>query len=205
MKHLAFGTLSVEIKQNDIPLNIYGDEDNYFCIPNIGSLTNPDGILMALRSSSNETMFDLTTQALMKPNWDSDRLYYGVPGAKIIDIQVYTRYSQIAKCRRERNMVFEQLFNYQEMHYQYYQDVVNAYNKLKDTGLPLSPKFNQLVTRCMEMLKTKTTFNGYKLMDRKQKEPIDFMVLEITYAWERKMSVGFKTTGREGIFDIFDL
>lgn len=198
MKHLAFGTLSVEIKQNDIPLNIYGDEDNYFCIPNIGSLTNPDGILMALRSSSNETMFDLTTQALMKPNWDSDRLYYGVPGAKIIDIQVYTRYSQIAKCRRERNMVFEQLFNYQEMHYQYYQDVVNAYNKLKDTGLPLSPKFNQLVTRCMEMLKTKTTFNGYKLMDRKQKEPIDFMVLEITYAWERKMSVGFKTTGREG-------
>ena len=35
-------------------------------------------------------------------------------------------------------------------------------------------------------------------MDRKQKEPIDFMVLDITYAWERKMSVGFKTTGREG-------
>jgi hypothetical protein len=95
-------------------------------------------------------------------------------------------------------MVFEQLFTYQEMHYQYYQAVVNAYNKLKETGLPLSPKFNQLVTRCMEMLRTKTTFNGYKLMNRKEKEPIDFIVLEVTYAWERQMGIGFKTTGREG-------
>ena len=198
MTHLAVGKISIEIKTDDIPLNLYGNEEDYFCFPNIGSLVNPNGIIMAIRSSSNETIFDLTPSALMKPNWDSDKLYYAQPGAKVIDIQLYTRYSQIAKCRRERNTIFEQMFAYQEMHYAYYQEVINTYNRLKESGLPLSPAYNQLVTRCMEMMKTKTTFNGYKLMDRKAKEPIDFIVLELTYAWERRMSVGFKTTGREG-------
>lgn len=198
MSHIAFSKLSVEIRREDIPLNLYGSFEEYFCIPNIGARINQNGILFGLRNSSNETIFDQTAAALQKPIWDSDRLYYGAPGAKVIDVQVYTRYSQIAKCRRERNQVFDQLFNYQEMHYQYYQDVVATYIRLKETGLALSPKFNQLVTRCMELLKTKTTFNGYKLVNRKEKAPIDFMMVEITYAWERHMSIGFKTTGRDG-------
>lgn len=199
MSHIATESVSAEIKQDDILLNIYGTYPDYFSIPNIGDCINSNGILLAIRSYSDDALFDMTPSALQKPNWESsDRLYYGHPGAKVIDIQVYTRYSQIAKCRRDHNLVFEQLFQYQDMHFVYYQEIVNVYNRLKETELPLSPRFNQLVTRCMEMIKTKMTFNGYKLMNRKEKEPIDFMTVKITYAWERRMSIGFKTTGRDG-------
>ena len=47
--------VTIMINENNIPLNIYGTEDRYKCIPDIGEDVK-DGILIALRKEKKEEM-----------------------------------------------------------------------------------------------------------------------------------------------------
>jgi len=61
-------------------------------------------------------------------------------------------------------------------------------------GYKISDKFNTLVTRCLGMYPSKG--NKIKLMNKR--EMVEFIDIEITWSYERKVGRGFKLTGRFG-------
>lgn len=194
LRHSAIATLKVNIPEKAIPLNLYGTESEFSIMPDIGSVVKDDGIVVGLRHHSDETLMDLTDQELMTPEYMHDELFHAIPGAEIIDVQVFIAPAALKRIKQCR--AYDQLVKYQEQHYAYYESVINVYKEVKDS-YQLSSEFNNLVTRCMSLSQKQLSRNAVKLMNKK--ELVEFIHLKITYHWKREVSKGFKLTGRDGM------
>ena len=85
----SINTLNIEIKPNQIPLNLYGDNEEHKFIPDIGEFVRDDGIVCGFRNPTDATLIsDMMT--LSTPHILHDDLCYAPPGSQIIDIDFYT-------------------------------------------------------------------------------------------------------------------
>ena len=187
------------LNADDVLLNLYGDEeiDEYKVIPNIGETVREDGVLAAIRAKNAASyVSDMTMEALRRIEPMHDELHKAPPGSKILDVDVYINFDYLKKLD-PTDSVYEQLLKIYSDHQYYYDEVIRCYQEYVQQGLEISEDFNTLVLRCMELTcNRKYSKKNIKLCD--PREPIEFITVQITYSYEREISLGSKLTGREG-------
>lgn len=91
LKRFGFDTYEkrvVEFGQNEFPLNLYGDDNNYKICPDIGEYVNPDGVLIGLRSYRPDlAIAEMSVKATQRIDYTFDRKV--VADGEVIDIKIH--------------------------------------------------------------------------------------------------------------------
>jgi len=132
-----------------------------------------------------------------------DDIYYAKPGAQIIDLDFV-----VARNVKVPRFLYTQVDKYTTAITEYYQQIVNAYNLNHATNKhKLSDGFHNLVNRAIQRLLAAGVAvhlpNGVQKKSKikmiaKNKRPVDFMQVTITYMSKRRCANGFKLSGRDG-------
>ena len=198
-EHTAIHTTTIQIPARSTPLNNYSTDEEYKIFPDLGELVNDDGVLMAFRPEHEDTFLEnLKSDNLMNTQYLHDNIYQAEPGAEIIDVQVYIS-NRTARDKKNHTGPYSQLFKYQEQHNCYYEKVLELYDKLKKDGEVFSSNFNQFVIKILELhppYNKADNAKNKKLMNKN--DIIHFAQVTVTYAFTRKVGLGFKLTGRFG-------
>ena len=187
-------TVSIDLRK--YPLNLYGDEEYYKIIPDIGDTVNADGILCAFRPVKKfSAISDLMPDKLTKINYLFDDKVYAHPGSTVVDIEVYINNKGDLQPK-----IYDQLMVYNDARVAYWQAIVNTYEKCRT--LPISNKFNTLVTRAMGRLlaanKSVPDIGKIPKIIMMDKFSNIRLKMDITLAHKVVVNKGFKSTGREG-------
>ena len=199
--NLAILQTKLSLGIDDIPLDLYGDGENYKCFPGIGEQVRSDGILIGLRRNNESTFVsDMVPSRLREPELVHDELHKAPPGSKVIDVDVFINRDALRKMKDRDDSIYRQFTEFHKSQEYYYNAVLDAYQDLctKDgEDLPIAPEFNTLVVKCACLSSNKRfTSKTIKLFDAR--DPVEFITVIITYAYPRKITIGSKITDREG-------
>lgn len=190
--------ITISIKKDQIPVNLYGDDENYRFFPDIGEQVNEDGILCALRRPTADSfIFDTAKENLSTVQVMHDNVFYVPKGATIVDIDVV-----INRTAYKSHPMFAQCEKYRDQLSRYYERIVELFNTTKQTGRSLTNAFNNFVSTAVGQLlvdgKRVQNMDKKKVKPRIRKEVIDYISLTITYKYDKKLENGFKLAGRYG-------
>ena len=193
LEHTEIGQVTVQIGANYIPLNLYGDDNNYKSFPDIGETVRDDGIIFAMREHTADSLIaDVTAESLRTPSIH-DETYMAPAGAQIIDVNIFINKGRFNEVKQIGT--YSQFSKYQDSMNAYYNAIINAYNKYMREGYKISPQFASLVVQAKSRC-----YNGeYRdLVLYCKKEPIDLIYITITYASTHGVAKGYKITSRDG-------
>jgi DNA-directed RNA polymerase beta subunit len=201
----VFETRVVEFGNDTIPLNIYGDENNYKAFPEIGEKIKDNGILMALRKLDEENSpVELRIQDTMEPDYIFDTAYYARgPGGTIVDITIYHNDSG-------NNLLPEQITSgmakYVKGYRQFYKDLLDTERDIRQQRIRkygadntvISPYLHRLLVEGYALLDPQEKKHGKKLTYtyRKATLPEYRIVFKIEYVI--RPTVGFKMSDMQG-------
>lgn len=169
-KSITFG-----INLNDIPKNLYGDEDNYKVIPDIGEYCG--GIIMATQTMFNEqVLYDMTDNNLRRLN-SSDRKYYSLgENSKLVDITIYANDELLD------NSFYQQFIKYKKSQDKFYKKLKKTCDEIINSGEKYSNEIDYLWNRAKEFLdenskwqdSNDSTFGNLKIIVKLVREfPLD--------------------------------
>lgn len=197
MQSRAIKTVSIRVSPNQHPLNLYGDNDEFRFIPDIGQVVNDDGILCGFRTPTDSTFIsDTLDTELYTPHPMHDRLYRAPAGSVILDVEFFVNKNKVPK------HLYVQMEKYVDAMNQYFKEIVETYKKYKGKN-DISPEFNSLVSRAIARLSASDIrvkdipFRGNSKLISKD-TVIDFLQIDITYTHPINVTNGFKMTGRDG-------
>lgn len=191
MKCVEVETFKVSINDNDVLLNLYGDESNYKCFPDIGEYIN-DKIICATRRINNDQLFyDFKESNLRKINFGEDTLCVeSSTGGKIVDIRVY---SNKPLEEMELNEYHDQVHKYYKNELRYYNEVVEMTESVVNDGKPHSRNYNYIYKKSKDILNP-----DVKWCEQQSKKPFNNIVIEFTVEREVPLKKGSKITGLFG-------
>lgn len=194
LTHTVVDSVTIDIKVDDVPLNLYGAEDEYKAFPDIGEAIRDDGILIGFRKQNKSSFLtDMTDAKLRQAEEFHDDLYKAEAGAIVIDVEIFTNHKMYQEI--QANTAFSQLMEYQNQYTAYWASIVDIYDQITKEGKDVTPAFNTLVTCC----KGWCHHRGGKVMFlMNKKEPVDYIRLKITYAYQREVNKGYKLVGNAG-------
>ena len=197
----SIGKLSFKISPNQIPKDLYGSDDEYKFMPDIGEFVRSDGVFCALCTPTQDSIIsDMSRENLTKVQTLHDQIFYLPPGAEILDIDIVVN----RKCRvKTPKEVFNQVQKYRDPINCYNIRIWEAYQAAIKEGLDITPAFNSLVYRAVSnLLADNVRIPGYnKRADvtlMKKKETIEFLHITVTYKHVNRINRGHKLTGRNG-------
>lgn len=197
----SYFTVSFKIAPNQIPLNLYGNFEEYKFMPDIGETVRDDGILCALRTPTPCSIIgDTSEESLVNIQHLHDSKIYAKPGAEVVDVNITVNRSVKTKLPDE---ILTQVAKYRDPINDYCLKVVRLYNQCVAENRPISDRFNALVTRCMENLildkiRVPGLKENYSFKAYKRKEPVEFIYITVTYRYIDSIKRGFKLTNRCG-------
>lgn len=188
----------INITKDTIPLNLYGNNEVFKFIPNIGEKVREDGLLCAYRQRNDWfSISDMSNSNLAEVDSTFDTSVYVNPNSVVIDVSVIR--GNYLKPEYTGKMT-EQLDQYAEMLTNYYRNIVSKYEYLMNEkkamygstdGIRLTPRMHRFITD--SMIKVTMATNGKnKLCYRKL--PIDQYRIEVTTMTVVKPNIGFKLT-----------
>lgn len=173
--------VSIPINDNDIPLNIYGDENTYKIFPDIGEDIK-DANLIALRKENKEEAFYTQSVDRLRKIIMSDDIKQ-VHG-KVIDVDIYCNNPDILE-----NHYYEQLKLY-------YNELQRSSAEIVATILPYVSQNYELSYDLQKVFATaKRVCNHDQYID---KRPFSNIILVLTVLEELKMNPGDKASNRYG-------
>lgn len=186
----------INITKDNIPINLYGDNNVFKFIPNIGEYVRPDGLLCVTRQRNDWfSVGDLSNRNLSEVDSTFDTSIYVNPNSVVIDVSVIR--GNYSKPEFASKMT-EQLDQYAEMLTNYYRNIVSKYENIMSEKkamfgnidcIKLTPKMHRFITD--SMIKISMATNGKnKLCFRKL--PIDQYRVEVTTLTVIKPSIGYK-------------
>ena len=173
--------VTVMINENDIPINYYGDDNMYKCIPDIGEHTK-DAILLALRKEKKEDALFMQSIHRLKKLIPSDDKY--LLDGTVMDIQLY--------CNNPTNLdlyyngQFKMYYNEQN---RFAQDIIRTLAPEIAAGKKMSYELQKLYANA------KRVINGDQYIEKRQ---FSNMKIEITLLEKRELQVGDKISNRYG-------
>ena len=178
-------TITIPVNDNTIFINLYGDEENYQGLPNIGDhVTN--GIIAGTRSVKETRMFsDLRDISLTSINFSSDQVYYG--DGEIVDINVYSNNPKM-----KTNNLNRQLVQYHNDLKFFYSQVYRTCKKIINSGSrSIDRDINYWMRKAINFLDedAKWAFNDNVFSN---------MMVEIQLRQKTPIKIGRKITGRYG-------
>jgi DNA-directed RNA polymerase beta subunit len=173
--------VQIMINDNDIPLNIYGDDKCYKVIPDIGE-DIVDANLIALRKEKKEEAYftqsvDQLRRIMMS---DTKKQTHG----KVIDVNIYCNNPDILTSH-----YYEQLKMYYDETQRYNSEIVSTLLPYAAQGYDMSYDLKKLFANA------KRVMNHDPYMD---KRPFSNIILEIDVLEELKMHPGDKSSNRYG-------
>lgn len=173
--------VEIMINENDIPLNLYGDENKYQAIPDIGQDVK-NSILIALRKEKKEeSVYTQSVERLRHPMMSDSK--YTLTG-KVIDINIY--------CNNPNNLdgyYYGQFKMYYDQLQRRCSEVVSSITQYKAAGYTLSYDAQKLFAD------SKRVLNGDQYIEKKLFSNI---MLEVVVLEERKIQCGDKASNRYG-------
>ena len=173
--------VSIMINENNIPLNLYGDDKVYKCIPDIGEDIK-DNILIALRKEKKEEMVFTESVDRLRTVMMSDekKLLEG----KVIDIDI--RCNNPENLNTYHNSQFKMYYDeLQRMS----QEIVTVVTPYKMNGYEISYDLKKLYSTSIQVL------NHTEYID---KRPFSNIILEVTVLEDTPLKEGDKISNRYG-------
>lgn len=170
------------INDNDMPLNIYGDGENYKSFPNIGEYINR-GLLCALRREKKEEMLFSQSYDRLSQIMISDETFK-LKG-KVIDINIYCNNPESLT----KSHYFNQLRFYHNEQTRFLTNFIEVVKPIIESGAPCSYELQKLYYNSLKILE-----GGQYIKDR----PFSNTILEIVVLDESVVEVGDKISNRYG-------
>lgn len=173
--------VTIHINDNNIPLNLYGNDSKYQIIPDIAQDV-VNGTICALRSEKKEEALYMQNKRRLKTIMMSDEVFT-VNGGKIYDINVY--------CNNKDNLespYLGQMKYYYDETTRFNSEFVYEVGKIIDSG-KCSYKLENMYYDCKKILE-----DGKYVKDRE----FSNIVLELVIIEEVSVSVGDKVSNRYG-------
>ena len=186
MTSIEVKTTKIDINDNHYLLNLYGDDNSYKPLPDIGEYTK-NGVIAAKRTMfTSQLLNDFTNAALRKINYSSDSVYYSDGNAQIVDINVYCNNDDLVE-----NSFNRQIVKYLNSQTKYNQEIVDTCEEIFKTGYKVSSEIKHLYARAKQYLNTE-----YK--GKEGDGVFSNLVIEITVRKVIPLQIGQKITGRYG-------
>ena len=184
-------SITVSINDNDVLINLYGDENNYKCFPDIGEKIK-DKIICATRRINNDQIFyDFKETNLRKINFSEDVLCTEQgSGGRIIDIKVY---SNKTLEEMEMNEYHSQVTKYYKNELRYFKEIVNATQDVVYENKEHSRNYNYIFKKSKDVLD-----DNVKWCEQQGKKPFSNMIIEFIVEREVPLKEGSKITGLFG-------
>lgn len=191
----GYGIAEMRFGKNKIPLNTYGDDNNYVPFPSIGDIIKPSGIVMFGREYDPDLApANMTRRALRRPNQTDDPVY-GVPGARVVDVRIIRGSNQSNNLPQE---IDDYILKFWDKNLSYHNSILKLHRNLqkkynttqyKDTHI-----WRSLVTDALFALNTK----GNIKKESYRGAPLDDVQVIIQYEYIYIPNKGAKFTGRQG-------
>lgn len=173
--------VTIMINENNIPLNIYGTEDRYKCIPDIGEDVK-DGILIALRKEKKEEMVYTESAERLRKVMMSDEKK--VLSGKVVDVNIL--------CNNPENL--EAYHNGQFK--MYYNELMRMSQEIVATVTPFDMDGYEISNQLKALYAiSKRILNHDQYIDKK---PFSNIMLEVVVLEEKPLMEGDKTSNRYG-------
>ena len=184
-------SITVSVNDNDVLINLYGDENNYKCFPDIGE-TIKDKIICATRRINNDQIFyDFKETNLRKINFSEDVLCTEQgSGGKIIDIKVY---SNKTLEEMEMNEYHAQVTKYYKNELRYFKELVQSTQDVVHENKDHSRNYNYVYKKSKDVLD-----ENVKWCEQQGKKPFSNMIIEFIVEREVPLKEGSKITGLFG-------
>lgn len=182
--------------KRSFPLNIYGSEDIYKILPEVGETVREDRLLFALREYDERlACVDMTNEALREPDLIHDSLVYVPAGSKIVDIKIMCANSNQTFTADE---MLTQPRRYADAQMRFYTEILETVQEFerrrKIRNAPMTPALHRLMVETIREVKQIPTnaISTYRAV------PLDEWSLEVTIATTITPDVGFKFTDCHG-------
>ena len=174
-------TTSITINDNDVLLNMYGDENIYKTFPDVGEHTN-NGVFCSIRRLENDNVLYSLSQSRLREPMISDRniLIDGI----VVDINVYCN-NPSALGDSHYN---KQLFYYYNQRNIFCQNVVNIVGPIAMNGA-MSYDLQKLYANCRDAIGGKQYFKDKQFSN---------VIMEVAVIQQLPMSPGDKMCDRYG-------
>lgn len=180
------------------PLNLYGDENHYKPFPDIGDTIREDGLVFALREIDEDLgVAEMTPRALREVDFAFDKPFFGKPGARIVDVNVY--HDDRLNPSNTPVGMDTQARKYYDALVTFYQSLVDEYQRLhrrRGSSLRITPEFNRLLVEAQMFLPV--AGDRRKLTRMYRLEQLDEWRVEVTYEKKLDSNMGFKFTDMHG-------
>lgn len=182
-------SVMVSINDNDILCNIYGDNDNYKCFPDIGEHTKNKIVCCKRRIYNDQVLYDLKKPNLRKINYGDGGDEPKFCDGKVVDIKIY--------CNKEidelpNTAFYEQIKKYLSNEIRYYKEIFEVTKELIESGSKCSRDVHYYYKKSKEILD-----ENYKW---REEDSSVFSNIKIEFLIERDVPirVGSKMSGRYG-------
>ena len=174
--------VAVIVNDNDILLNLYGDNSKYKTFPDIGEEVS-SGILCALRrEKKEEALFNQSYDRLRDINMSDDKY---IATGKVIDINIYCNNVESLNL----SMYNSQIKEYYDNNIRLCQDIIQVVKPYQEEGCTLSYQLQVLYENALRVLS-----GTLYIKDR----PFSNIYMEIILLEENKISKGDKLSDRYG-------
>lgn len=176
-------TPRVVLNTNDIPLNLYGNDDNYKTIPEIGEMVENQVLIGYRREAKDEAFFSQSIKNLQRL-MISDKKH--TMEGQLVDINIYCNNPAIFD-----SIYYQQLKVYYEDQQRYYREIIAIIDEIKGKNGVLSYELKKLYYNISKILN-----NGQYINDKTKVFSniiIDFVVISKAAA-----EVGDKISNRHG-------
>lgn len=178
--------VSVPINDNDILLNLYGDDDNYVPFPRIGQKVKNSLICATRRINRNHLLYDFQ-KSHMQELMDTDTDYYVSKNSVVYDINVY--YNGDAEF--PDNLFYKELRKYYQDGCDYAKNILEVTNQIKNSG----SNYTQNVSHYRSIY---LTYNDPRYMWKNNDKIFGNIVVEFYVKSEVSLELGSKISGRYG-------
>lgn len=184
MKSKEMETVKISINDNDILVNLYGDNDTHQGFPNIGERVKDNIVCAKRRIHNNQILYDLRNDNLKRINTVSDSPYFY--DGEVYDIKIYSNKNADEIPDNKFNRQFKQ---YLEMQSTYCEKVMEVCENIYETGSECSSDIHYMYKRAKDILEPDT-----KWQDDKGRT-FSNIVLEISIQRDVGISIGQKIAG----------
>lgn len=177
--------VQIPLNENDILLNLYGDDNEHLGIPYVGQKVK-DGIICAIRRENLEDSLYTQSREMLKKILMSDTKYLASGDVEVIDLNIYSNNPDTLKDKYSNS----QLNYYYEDKQRYMYEIIHTVDNLKSKGYTdLSYDLESLYVNC------KREFAGTEFIKDKS---YSGTIIELTILERNIPSVGDKISNRYG-------
>ncbi len=204
-KTKGYGSRTLAWNKSTIPLNLFGTDENYKFVPDIGGYIGPDGLLFATRRVTPGRSLPLMSRKALKKSDFHDKRTYAIPNAKIIDIIVYKGNNNKSNLPKGMD---EQCWFYYKRAQQYYSTLLDEYKRLtkeRNANPNITPEFQTLLREALAYTQIPEKRHIAPMYSRQE---IQEWLVEVIFEYDIIPGIGYKFTGLHGdkniIVDVVD-